>query len=89
MATFELRLPYVMVCVDEARANDLIGAIDDLGLWSSDVSTNLGDLIPFNRNVCFEHFYFFAFVVDKGNVILEQNLGHFAVVVSTAQKECV
>lgn len=51
-STLQLRLPDVVVGVDEARGNDLACTIDCGTRLGSDGESDFLDDVPFNENIC-------------------------------------
>jgi hypothetical protein len=52
-STLQLRLPDMVVGIDEARGNDLACAVDCLGTrMGSDGGSDFLDDVPFNEDIC-------------------------------------
>jgi hypothetical protein len=50
--SFELRLPKVMMCIDETRADDLVGAVDNFSMrWRFDRFADFLDNAVYYQNI--------------------------------------
>lgn len=66
---------HMSVGVNEARRNDLVGAIDDFGaIWHGDVGANVDNLVALDKNIGMDGFRMVIGLVDDDSSILEQGV---------------
>lgn len=72
VAPLELCLPAVMMRVHKPRADDLIGAVDDLHSNAcADICSNLRNLPVLDQDILFGGDHMTIRVVDQNNTVLE------------------
>lgn len=79
MPSLQLRLPAMMMRVDEPGRDDLIGTVNDFGITRRlDIRCNLRDLVALDQNRCLRWNNMIIRVVNKSGAVFQENRCHLA-----------